>query len=254
MGDLGDPIYYRDHNMQGWSVKIAEESDLKPSVVGGFGKRQRIMQTIGVTRGFGDFDLKVFETDLRLKPFLSCTPEILVHSLTGELGDEDVIVIATDGLWDVLGNNEVAKCVVDSSRDGPKGTTKKQRYTMVAQDLVVQARGSAPSGTNRSWKLSDGRHASEDDISCLVIPLNAAVNADWTQIDIGTETNNSVKNRQDMPNPVENSETSDQNNNNNNNNINNNNNNKNNTTNYNKNNNNNKNSPRNIPGTIDQQS
>ena len=47
--------------LKGWSVKIAEEEDLKPSVVAGSGKRQRIMQTIGVTRGFGDFDLKVLK-------------------------------------------------------------------------------------------------------------------------------------------------------------------------------------------------
>ena len=44
---------------QGWSIKIADDEDLKPSVVAGNGKRQRIMQTIGVSRGFGDFDLKV---------------------------------------------------------------------------------------------------------------------------------------------------------------------------------------------------
>lgn len=36
------------------------------------------MATIGVTRGFGDHDLKVHGTDISIKPFLSCSPEVVV--------------------------------------------------------------------------------------------------------------------------------------------------------------------------------
>lgn len=35
------------------------------------------MATIGVTRGFGDHDLKVHGTDISIKPFLSCSPEVV---------------------------------------------------------------------------------------------------------------------------------------------------------------------------------
>lgn len=43
------------------------------------------MATIGVTRGFGDHDLKVHGTNISIKPFLSCSPEVfplfLLHSI-----------------------------------------------------------------------------------------------------------------------------------------------------------------------------
>lgn len=34
------------------------------------------MATIGVTRGLGDHDLKVFSSNIHIKPFLSCFPEV----------------------------------------------------------------------------------------------------------------------------------------------------------------------------------
>lgn len=36
------------------------------------------MATIGVTRGLGDHDLYVFDSDIWIKPFLSCKPEVTV--------------------------------------------------------------------------------------------------------------------------------------------------------------------------------
>ena len=34
------------------------------------------MATIGVTRGFGDHDLKVFDSNIHIKPFLSNRPQV----------------------------------------------------------------------------------------------------------------------------------------------------------------------------------
>ena len=40
------------------------------------------MATIGVTRGLGDHDLKVHDSNIYIKPFLSCCPEVgLLHVL-----------------------------------------------------------------------------------------------------------------------------------------------------------------------------
>lgn len=36
----------------------------------------RVMATIGVTRGLGDHDLKVYNSNIYIKPFLSCVPEV----------------------------------------------------------------------------------------------------------------------------------------------------------------------------------
>lgn len=41
----------------------------------------RVMATIGVTRGLGDHDLKVFSSNIHIKPFLSCFPEVSLAAL-----------------------------------------------------------------------------------------------------------------------------------------------------------------------------
>ncbi|KAG7230913.1 hypothetical protein INR49_024941 [Caranx melampygus] len=67
-------------------------------------KKARVLATIGVTRGLGDHNLKVHDSNIYIKPFLSCCPEY-------EHGADDVLVLGTDGLWDVLSNQEVAEAV-----------------------------------------------------------------------------------------------------------------------------------------------
>lgn len=42
----------------------------------GGGEQARVMATIGVTRGLGDHDLKVYNSNIYIKPFLSCLPEV----------------------------------------------------------------------------------------------------------------------------------------------------------------------------------
>lgn len=41
----------------------------------------RVMATIGVTRGLGDHDLKVHDSNIYIKPFLSSAPEVLFSFL-----------------------------------------------------------------------------------------------------------------------------------------------------------------------------
>lgn len=36
----------------------------------------RVLATIGVTRGLGDHELKVHDSNIYIKPFLSCCPEV----------------------------------------------------------------------------------------------------------------------------------------------------------------------------------
>ncbi|XP_069760299.1 protein phosphatase 1H isoform X2 [Narcine bancroftii] len=165
--ELGKKMLYRDFYMTGWAYKTIEEDDLKFPLVYGEGKKARVMATIGVTRGFGDHDLKVHDSNIRIKPFLSCTPEVRVYDYTQHEHDaDDTLVLATDGLWDVLSNKEVAEAITsflaNCASDDP------HRYTLAAQDLVMRARGVLK---DRGWRISNERLGSGDDISVYVIPL-----------------------------------------------------------------------------------
>ncbi|XP_043944225.1 protein phosphatase 1H [Protopterus annectens] len=165
--EIGKKMLYRDFNMKGWMYKTIEEEDLKFPLIYGEGKKARVMATIGVTRGLGDHDLKVHDSNIYIKPFLSCTPQVEVYDLLQyEHGADDVLVLATDGLWDVLSNEEVGEAVANflanCDPDDP------HRYTLAAQELVMRARGVLK---DRGWRISNDRLGSGDDISVFIIPL-----------------------------------------------------------------------------------
>ena len=50
--------------------------DLRFPMIMGEGRRARLLATIGLTRGLGDHNLKVFDSAIRIKPFLSCIPAV----------------------------------------------------------------------------------------------------------------------------------------------------------------------------------
>lgn len=169
--DIGKRILYRGPMMTGWSYKVADEDDLKVPLIFKLGGKSRLMQTIGVSRGFGDHDLRVFDSRIYLKPLLSAVPEVKVFDLKSNVEDA-VLVMASDGLWDVITTEDVRTTVYNvlnqSRKDDPK------RFNAVAQELVMQARGTPIHGMN-GWTKKDGTAGSFDDITVLVIPLGDGV-------------------------------------------------------------------------------
>lgn len=174
--DLGKRVLYRHGSMMGWAYKTLTFDDLRIPIVTGEGKRSRLMGTIGVTRGFGDHDLRALCTGISIKPFLSPHPEVNSRDLTkivsisgenNEDGEYGVLVMATDGLWDVLDTDTVSKTVFHTLNKYP---VEKHRYTMVAQELVAKSRGRANEAGH--WRLAESKAAATvDDISVLVIPV-----------------------------------------------------------------------------------
>jgi protein phosphatase 1H len=76
-------------------------------------------------------------------------------------------IMATDGCWDVLENETVARITFETLKKYPN---EKHRYTMVAQELVAKSRGRA--NDSGHWRLSDLKApATVDDISVIVIPV-----------------------------------------------------------------------------------
>ncbi|KAL2090818.1 hypothetical protein ACEWY4_013081 [Coilia grayii] len=168
--ELGKKMLFRDHTMTGWAYKTIVEDDLKFPLIYGEGKKARVMATIGVTRGLGDHDLKVYNSNIHIKPFLSCCPEVLVYNLSEHKhGPDDVLVMGTDGLWDVTTDREVADAVTTflSCCD----PSDPMRYTLAAQDLLMRSRGVLK---ERGWRLPNERLGSGDDITVFVVPLAGA--------------------------------------------------------------------------------
>lgn len=175
--DLGKRVLYRQGTMKGWAYKTLTIDDLKMPIVTGEGKRSRLLGTIGVTRGFGDHDLRALCTGLLIKPFLSPHPEVNYRDLSkvettaedkNEDGEYGIVVMATDGLWDVLDPDTVSKIVFSTLNKYP---VEKHRYTMVAQELVAKSRGRVNEAGH--WRLADSKAAATvDDVSVLVVPVH----------------------------------------------------------------------------------
>ncbi|MCJ8729481.1 hypothetical protein PDJAM_G00106670 [Pangasius djambal] len=168
--ELGKKMLFRDHTMTGWAYKTIVEDDLKFPLIYGEGKKARVMATIGVTRGLGDHDLKVYNSNIHIKPFLSCCPEVKVYNISEHKhGPDDVLIMGTDGLWDVTSDREVADAVTKFlSCCEPNDP---MRYTLAAQDLLMRSRGVLK---ERGWRLPNDRLGSGDDITVFVIPLAGA--------------------------------------------------------------------------------
>jgi protein phosphatase 1L len=53
--------------------------------------------------------------DVSLQPYVTCEPEIEKKELTEE---DEYLVLATDGVWDVLSNDQVAKLIRNTAPRG----------------------------------------------------------------------------------------------------------------------------------------
>lgn len=71
--------------------------------------KSRLLGTIGVARGFGDFSLTVFGfRSIKLKPYLSAEPYTIIKQLNeSKILDTDIMCVACDGVFDVMTNQEV---------------------------------------------------------------------------------------------------------------------------------------------------
>jgi protein phosphatase 2C zeta, putative (fragment) len=88
------------------------------------------------------------------------------------LTDSDVLIMGTDGLWDVTANLKAAEIVQSSLEHFTADDTKryKYRYISAAQDLVMHSRGRSKSGN--LWQTCKNERCI-DDVSTFVIPIKA---------------------------------------------------------------------------------
>jgi len=166
--DIGQRVLYRDRGMTGWAYCVVSEDDVnKVPMISGHGKRARLLATIGTTRGLGDHDLEA-PGSLYVKPFLTPVPQIKVFDLSThkEFAPDDILILASDGLWERLTNEEAQECVKEALKRFDR--SDPSFYTNLARELVLSARGSL---TQKGWRTQKDQIASGDDITCFVIPL-----------------------------------------------------------------------------------
>lgn len=176
--DVGKKMLCKGPMDKGWHYETVTSEDLgKIPLVPYADDRKwapiRLMGTIGVTRGFGDFDLyEPVSRTVPVKPFMSCVPEVMVMDLRDrKLTAEDVLVIGSDGLWDRTSNIHIGEVVRAALTSGEVNKEINNIYCHVAESVVHFSRGT----DQRGWKQPNGREASYDDVTAFVIPLQEVV-------------------------------------------------------------------------------
>lgn len=125
---------------------------------------------VQTTRSIGDFYLKdpycnsclKDPVDLRSPPYVSCDAQVFSY----EMGKQDeVIVLASDGLWDWMSNEDVLEFVDLNGVEGAAEKLKQRVLELAAEEshLPIQ----------KVFKLPQGpkRRAVHDDISIIVVSL-----------------------------------------------------------------------------------
>ena len=97
---------------------------------------------------------------------MTASPDVRVFQLHDDLKEDDVLVIASDGLWEKLTNETVSDIL--KSKLSMQKPSESRRYIVAAQGLVDEARGFFG---ERGWRMLDNKNGSYDDISVFVIPL-----------------------------------------------------------------------------------
>jgi protein phosphatase PTC1 len=118
---------------------IVEKNRIEKS--GGFILRNRVLGVLAVSRSFGDHSLK---------QFVVSTPYVKSMELTE---DDEFLILACDGVWDVMSDQEVVDFVKVYS-DSNGGNTN-EKFDLIARALVDEAlkRGSTDNITAYVVKL-----------------------------------------------------------------------------------------------------
>uniref|UniRef100_A0A8C1UMA6 Protein phosphatase, Mg2+/Mn2+ dependent, 1H n=1 Tax=Cyprinus carpio TaxID=7962 RepID=A0A8C1UMA6_CYPCA len=164
--EVGKRMLHRDFTMNGWAYKTVQEEDLKFPLIFGEGKKVRWQLNVFLLHSSLDRDCLLSHRRVISQLMMSLNKLRVLYLVWYEHGANDVMILATDGLWDVLSNQEVAEAV--SGFLGNCDPDDQHRYTMAAQDLVMKARGVL---RDQGWRIAGDRLGSGDDISVFIIPL-----------------------------------------------------------------------------------
>lgn len=111
---------------------------------GGTIQWKRVDGDLAVSRAFGDFQYKTRPDLPAEKQKVSCEPDIRVHVRTPQ---DDILLVACDGLWDVFSNSEAVELAREIMRNGETDPV------LLAEEMVDAA-------------LNKG---SKDNISCVAV-------------------------------------------------------------------------------------
>lgn len=147
---------------------------------GGQVKFNRVNGDLAVSRALGDFVYKRCESVTAKEQAVTAFPEIIVEERDAE--KDQFIVLACDGIWDVMSSQEVVDKVLDLLRNGrPPASEEELSAGSVGGE---EAEAAPPPKELRPWDLGAVcealidhclRLGSRDNMSVIIVLLNPAL-------------------------------------------------------------------------------
>lgn len=150
---------------------------------GGTVKFNRVNGDLAVSRALGDFVYKRCDTVEAKEQAVTAFPEVIVQARVPE--EDEFIVLACDGIWDVMSSQEV----VDKVHDMLKNGRPREEEPVMAAPEAVAAEDSdmqpPPPATRRAWDLGAVceclidhclRLGSRDNMSVVIVTLDPKFN------------------------------------------------------------------------------
>lgn len=93
---------------------------------GGFVEFDRVNGNLALSRALGDFEFKQNASLSPEQQIVTADPQVITHDYTGE---EEFLVLACDGIWDCLSNQQV----VDLVR---RGVAEGKELDVITEDII----------------------------------------------------------------------------------------------------------------------
>mmetsp|Transcript_36886 Transcript_36886/g.77878 ORF Transcript_36886/g.77878 Transcript_36886/m.77878 type:complete len:984 (+) Transcript_36886:161-3112(+) len=132
-------------------------------------------ELLGVSRAFGDYDYKSNKELSATRQAVVCTPEVVVRERSE--GEDMYLVLACDGVWDVMSNDEVGAFVVERVAHllgWMGGDTNEENKEAVEDPNGNDSQGEVLARVGDDLLAECLRKGSRDNMSVLIVALPAS--------------------------------------------------------------------------------
>uniref|UniRef100_A0A7S0LP81 PPM-type phosphatase domain-containing protein n=1 Tax=Coccolithus braarudii TaxID=221442 RepID=A0A7S0LP81_9EUKA len=150
---------------------------------GGTVKFNRVNGDLAVSRALGDFVYKRCDTVEAKEQAVTAFPEVIIEQRVPE--EDEFIVLACDGIWDVMSSQEVVDKVHDMLRNGRPQEEPVQARAADSGTADESEMETAPAAPQRPWDLGAMCEAlidhclklgSRDNMSVIIVTLHPRFN------------------------------------------------------------------------------
>ncbi|KAI8070257.1 phosphatase 2C-like domain-containing protein [Thamnidium elegans] len=143
--------------------KPTDEAEMERIInAGGFVDFGRVNGNLALSRAIGDFEFKQNEKLPAEKQAVTCNPDIITHKITK---DDEFFVLACDGIWDCMSNQEVVDFV-------HSGVAEDKALETICENMMDHCLADAQTSNGLGY----------DNMSVMIIGiLNGKTEKEWYQ-------------------------------------------------------------------------